>query len=39
MNIFAMRHYRSVHGMMRAVSGWNYALLAKVYLGWPGGLD
>ena len=39
MTIFATPHYRSVHGSMRAVSGLNYALTAKVYLGWPGGLD
>jgi hypothetical protein len=39
MNIFATPHYRSVHGLMTAVSGLNYALTAKVYLGWPEGVD
>jgi hypothetical protein len=39
MNIRATRHYRSAHGLMRTVSGVNYAWPAKVDLGWPGGLD
>jgi hypothetical protein len=39
MNIFATLRYRSVHGLLRAVSGLNYALTAKVYVGWAGGFD
>jgi hypothetical protein len=38
MDIFATWHYRSAHGLMKAVSGLIYAWPAKVYLGWPGGL-
>ena len=34
MNIRATRHYRSAHGLMKAVSGVNYAWPAKVDLGW-----
>jgi hypothetical protein len=39
MNIFALRHYRSAYGLMRAVSSLNFGLPAKIYLRWPGGLD
>jgi hypothetical protein len=39
MNILATWHYRSAHGLPRAVSGLNYALPLRVDLGAPGGLD
>jgi hypothetical protein len=30
MNIFATRHYRSAHGLMRVVCGLNYRMPAKI---------